>query len=150
MLAFKRPFSVGDIIESNGVKGKVVALNLRDTQIKSDSKNIYIPNALLIKNTLVNFNSEGYLLQDFTIGLEYGLDYKKALSLITEVMKADNDIVDKGYSNSAVVSGITGNTIQINIRYWVQTDLKVTDGKHRSEIVIKVAEVLNENGFSIK
>ena len=65
-------------------------------------------------------------------------------------MKADNDIVDKGYSNSAVVSGITGNTIQINIRYWVQTDLKVTDGKHRSEIVIKVAEVLNENGFSIK
>lgn len=150
MLAFKRPFSVGDIIESNGVKGKVVALNLRDTQIKSDSKNIYIPNALLIKNTLVNFNSEGYLLQDFTIGLEYGSDYKKALSLITEVMKADNDIVDKGYSNSAVVSGITGNTIQINIRYWVQTDLKVTDGKHRSEIVIKVAEVLNENGFSIK
>ena len=40
LLAFKRPFSVGDIIESNGVKGKVVALNLRDTQIKSDSKNI--------------------------------------------------------------------------------------------------------------
>ncbi|WP_426485262.1 mechanosensitive ion channel family protein [Flavobacterium sp. 2] len=150
LLAFKRPFSVGDIIESNGVKGKVVALNLRDTQIKSDSKNIYIPNALLIKNTLINFNSEGYLLQDFTIGLEYGSDYKKALSLITEVMKADNEIVDKGYSNSAVVSGITGGTIQIIVRYWVKTDIKVTDGKHRSEIVIKVAEILNNNGFIIK
>jgi small conductance mechanosensitive channel len=150
LLAFKRPFSVGDIIESNGVKGKVVALNLRDTQIKSDSKNIYIPNALLIKNTLVNFNSEGFLLQDFTIGLEYGSDYKKALELISEVMKADHEIVDKGYSNSAVVSGITGSTVQINIRYWVKTDLKITDGKHRSEIVIKVAEVLNANGFIIK
>lgn len=150
LLAFKRPFSVGDIIESNGVKGKVVALNLRDTQIKSDSKNIYIPNALLIKNTLVNFNSEGFLLQDFTIGLEYGSDYNKALGLITEVMKTDHEIVDKGYSNSAVVSGITGSTIQINVRYWVKTDLKVTDGKHRSEIVIKVAEILHTNGFVIK
>src|SRR6187431_1578007 len=109
LLAFKRPFSVGDIIESNGVKGRVEALNLRDTQIKSDSKNIYIPNALLIKNTLINFNSDGYLLQDFTIGIEYGSDYRKALSLITEVLKADSNVADKGYSNSAVVSGITGN-----------------------------------------
>jgi small conductance mechanosensitive channel len=150
LLAFKRPFSVGDIIESNGVKGKVVALNLRDTQIKSDSKNIYIPNALLIKNTLVNFNSEGFLLQDFTIGLEYGCDYRKALEVITNVMKGDPEVVDKGYSNSAVVSGVIGAIIQINIRYWVKTDLKVTDGKHRSEIIMKVSEALHENGFVIK
>jgi small conductance mechanosensitive channel len=150
LLAFKRPFAVGDIIESNGVKGRVEALNLRDTQIKSDSKNIYIPNALLIKNTLINFNSDGYLLQDFTIGLEYGSDYRKALETITNVLKADNNIVDEGYSNSAVVSGITGNTIQINIRYWVKTELSVNDGKHRSEIIMKVAEALQQNGFNIK
>jgi len=150
LLAFKRPFSVGDIIESNGVKGKVAALNLRDTQIKSDSKNIYIPNALLIKNTLINFNSEGYLLQDFTIGLEYGSDYRKALEIITEVLKKDSEIVDKEYANSAVVSGITGTTIQVNVRYWVQTDLLVSDGKHRSEIIMKVAEALKENGYNIK
>lgn len=68
LLAFKRPFAVSDIIESNGVKGKVVALNLRDTQIRSDSKDIYVPNALLIKNVLTNFNSGGFLLQDFMVG----------------------------------------------------------------------------------
>ncbi|MBZ4042111.1 mechanosensitive ion channel family protein [Flavobacterium hibisci] len=148
LLAFKRPFSVGDIIETNGVKGKVVALNLRDTQIKSASKNIYVPNALLIKNTLINFNSDGYLLQDFTIGLEYGSDYRKALDLITEVLKKDSEIVDKDYFNSAVVSGITGNTIQINVRYWVKTDLSISE--HLSEMIIKVTEMLKENGFTIK
>ncbi|WP_348095894.1 mechanosensitive ion channel domain-containing protein [Flavobacterium sp.] len=41
LLAFKRPFAIGDVIESNGVKGQVIALNLRDTEIKSDSKIIY-------------------------------------------------------------------------------------------------------------
>lgn len=150
LLAFKRPFSVGDIIESNGVKGKVVALNLRDTQIKSDSKNIYIPNALLIKNTLINFNSEGYLLQDFTIGLEYGSDYKKAIQIITDIIKTDDEIVDKGYSNSAVVSGITGSNVQIMIRYWVKTDLSISDGKHRSEVIINVTEALQAAGFAVK
>lgn len=148
LLAFKRPFSVGDIIETNGVKGKVEALNLRDTQIRSASKNIYIPNALLIKNTLINFNSDGYLLQDFTIGLEYGSDYRKALDLITEILKKDSEIVDKDYFNSAVVSGVTGNTIQINVRYWVKTDLSISE--HLSEMIIKVTEMLKENGFNIK
>lgn len=150
LLAFKRPFSVGDIIESNGVKGKVVALNLRDTQIKSDSKNIYIPNALLIKNTLTNFNSEGFLLQDFTIGLEYGSDYKKAIQIITDVIKTDSEIADKGYSNSAVVAGITGAVVQIVVRYWVKTDLSISDGRHRSEVIIKVTEALNAAGFIVK
>ena len=150
LLAFKRPFSVGDIIESNGVKGKVEALNLRDTQIRSASKNIYIPNALLIKNTLINFNSNGYLLQDFTVALEYGSDYQKALNLITEILIKDSETVDKEYSNSAVVSGITGNTIQINIRYWIKTDLSINDGKDLSEMIIKVTEALRENGFNIK
>ena len=148
LLAFKRPFSVGDIIETNGVKGKVEALNLRDTQIRSASKNIYIPNALLIKNTLINFNSEGYLLQDFTVGLEYGSDYRKALDLITEILKKDSEIVDKDYFNSAVVSGVTGSTIQINVRYWVKTDLSISE--HLSEMIIKVTEALKENGFNIK
>lgn len=150
LLAFKRPFSVGDIIESNGVKGKVVALNLRDTQITSDSKNIYIPNALLIKSTLINFNSEGFLLQDFNLGLEFGSDYEKALDLIKSVLQEDEEILNQGYNNSAVVAGIIGSTVQINVKYWVKTDMKVSDGCHRSDVVIKVSRILHENGFVIK
>lgn len=150
LLAFKRPFSVGEIIESNGVKGKVIALNLRDTQIKSDGKDIYIPNALLIKNTLINYNSEGFLLQDFTIGLEYGSDYQRAIEIIKGILHADEEVISKGYHNSVVVSGISGATIQLSVRYWVKTDGIITDGKTRSEIITKVMEALHENKFNIK
>jgi small conductance mechanosensitive channel len=150
LLAFKRPFSIGDIIESNGVKGKVVALNLRDTQVRSDSKDIYIPNALLIKNVITNFNSQGFLLQDFMIGLEYGSDYQKAIALVKEVLDQHHDVIDQDYHNSAVVAGITGATVQLTIRYWVKTDALISDGKTRSEIIIKVMEVLKANEFTIK
>lgn len=150
LLAFKRPFSIGDIIESNGVKGKVVALNLRDTQIRSDSKDIFIPNALLIKNVLTNFNSEGYLLQDFMIGLEYGSDYQKAIALVKNVLDRHEGVIDQDYHNSAVVAGITGATIQLTVRYWVKTDAGISDGKTRSEIIISVMNELKANGFTIK
>ncbi|MBA9074239.1 small-conductance mechanosensitive channel [Flavobacterium gossypii] len=150
LLAFKRPFSVGDIIESNGVKGKVVTLNLRDTQIRSDSKDIYIPNALLIKSILTNFNSGGFLLQDFMIGIEYGSDYKRAISLIKEVLERHDKVVDQDYHNSAVVAGVTGAIVQLTVRYWVKTDPSISDGKTRSEIIIEIMEILKQHDYVIK
>jgi small conductance mechanosensitive channel len=150
LLAFKRPFTVGDIIESNGVKGKVMALNLRDTQVKSDGKDIFIPNALLIKSTLINYNRGGYLLQDFTIGLEYGSDYRKAIELVKRIISDQEEIDIHGYENIVVISGINATAPQLNIRYWVKTDSLIADGRIRSEVLIKVLETLHKNGFVIK
>ena len=46
LLAFKRPFKVGDTVDINGIRGVVLNLNLRDTQIKTpDGKDVFIPNA---------------------------------------------------------------------------------------------------------
>jgi small conductance mechanosensitive channel len=150
LLAFKRPFTVGDIIESNGVKGKVMALNLRDTQVKSDGKDIFIPNALLIKSTLINYNRGGYLLQEFTIGLEYGSDYHKAIELVERIISDQKEIDIHGYENIVVISGINGTAPQLNIRYWVKTDNLIADGRIRSEVLTKVLGTLHKNGFVIK
>jgi small conductance mechanosensitive channel len=150
LLAFKRPFTIGDIIESNSVKGKVIALNLRDTQIKSDGKDIYIPNAMLIKSTLINFNRGGYLLQDFGIGLEYGSNYPQAISVVKEILQSEKDIAIEGHKNIVILSGVTGGIPQMNVRYWVKTDTGISDGRIRSEMLIKILTALKENGFVIK
>ncbi|MDR7212596.1 mechanosensitive ion channel family protein [Flavobacterium piscis] len=150
LLAFKRPFSIGDIIESNGVKGEVMTLNLRDTEIKSDSKIIYIPNALLIKNTLINYNSAGFLLQTFTVGLEFGSDLNKAISLVKEVLKNNDQIEDKDHDDSAYITDINAGIAQLNIRYWVTTGKNINNSENRSKIITEVLNTLKENGFVLK
>ncbi len=55
-LAFSRPFGIGDVIEVEGLKGMVKVLNFRNTHIRSfDGRDIYLPNAMLIKNPLQNY-----------------------------------------------------------------------------------------------
>jgi small conductance mechanosensitive channel len=72
ILAFDRPFRIGDTVELDGQKGLVVTLNLRNTQIKTfDGKDIYIPNADVIKNPVVNYTIDGFLRHNFTIGLGF-------------------------------------------------------------------------------
>jgi small conductance mechanosensitive channel len=149
LLAFKRPFTVGDIIESNGVKGKVMALNLRDTQIKSDGKDIYIPNALLIKSTLINFNSGGFLLQELVIGIKYGSDYEKALEVIGKVLDKVSEVTTDDHRDTVVVTGVTGTIVNLAIRYWVKTDMLVTDGQTRCKILISILNALKKNGYEI-
>ncbi len=150
LLAFKRPFSIGDIIESNGVKGEVINLNLRDTEVKSDSKIIYIPNALLIKNTLINYNSAGFLLQTFTVGLEFGSDYNRAIELVKEVLERNDDVTDKDHNDSAIITDVTAGVAQLNIRYWVQTGTATNKAENRSKIISEVLNALKENEFVLK
>ncbi|MBF4485107.1 mechanosensitive ion channel [Flavobacterium sp. CSZ] len=150
LLAFKRPFSIGDIIESNGVKGEVINLNLRDTEVKSDSKIIYIPNALLIKNTLINYNSAGFLLQTFTVGLEFGSDYNRAIELVKEVLERNDEVTDKEHNDSAIITDVTAGVAQLNIRYWVQTGTATNKAENRSKIISEVLNSLKENGFVLK
>ena len=150
LLAFKRPFSIGDIIESNGVKGEVINLNLRDTEVKSDSKIIYIPNALLIKNTLINYNSAGFLLQTFTVGLEFGSNYNEAIALVKEVLKRNDEVTDKDHNDSAIITDVTAGVAQLNIRYWVETGTATNKAENRSKIISEVLNALKENGFVLK
>lgn len=150
LLAFKRPFSVGDIIESNGVKGEVLTLNLRDTEIKSDSKIIYIPNALLIKNTLINYNNSGFLLQTFTVGLEYGADFNKAIELVKKVLQDNEEVVDKEHNDSALITDVTAGIAQLNIRYWIESTTNPKSSENRSKIITEVLNTLKENGFIVK
>ena len=59
ILAFKRPFKVGDTVETVSIKGAIKTLDIRYTHIRSsDGKDIYVPNAMILKNPLINFTTD--------------------------------------------------------------------------------------------
>ena len=47
------PFSLGDIIEVEGKKGKVIDINLRYVTIESENQNILVPNSLSVSKVIV-------------------------------------------------------------------------------------------------
>lgn len=114
---------------------KMVERNLRNTQIRSDSKDIYVPNALLTESVLTEFNSDGFLLQDFIGGLEYGSDYEKAVDAVKKVLDENQNVISKDLHNSTVAAGIAGATIQLTVRYWAKADAVVSDGRTRSKLL---------------
>ena len=149
MLAFNRPFQVGDTVELDGYKGNVVALNLRNARIKTaDGKDIFIPNASVIKNPVVNYTMDGFLRYDFVIGIEYGADVQEAIRIIKEELKNISGILQEEKTSSVVVSNLGTSSLELTVYYWLNTfDNTVNGSQVKMEAVNRVLTALEQADF---
>lgn len=149
LMAFDRPFNVGDTVELGGEKGVVLALNLRNTQIKSfDGKDIFIPNANIVKNPVTNYTIDGFLRYDFNIGLDYGSDVSEASKIILETLKEIPGILQDKKKPSVALGSLDSSTFTLTAYYWLDTyDHEISSGAVKTKAVDKVLTNLEKSGF---
>ncbi len=120
-LAFSRPFKVGDQIQSGGFKGTVRSIELRYTHVRTDDgRDIYIPNALMFKEPLVNFTRDGLLRLSFTVGVDYGDDIGEASRMLLATVRAVEGVLEDPRPSSHP-SGLSSSWVDIEVHYWVDT-----------------------------
>lgn len=151
MLAFKRPFRVGDLVDIGGIRGVVLTLNLRDTQLKTpDGKDVFIPNANIIKNPLINFTIDGFLRYDFIIGLDYGSNYRGAINVILEALSTVEGVLNEGKNPNVWISELSESTLNIQAVFWVDTfDGRISDMRVKTDAIIAVLTALEKAGFNM-
>lgn len=151
LLAFKRPFRLGDVVDIDNLRGTVISLNLRDTQIKTaDGKDVFIPNAHIIKNALVNFTIDGFLRYDFIIGLDYGSDYQRAIDVIREVVPTIDGVLKNRKKPNVWISDLAESTLNLQVTFWVDTlDDGRGDMEIKTEVIIETLKALDREGFNL-
>jgi small-conductance mechanosensitive channel len=151
-LAFSRGFNIGDVIEVQGLKGKVTALSLRNTHLRTfDGKDVFIPNALLIKNPLLNYTRDGLLRYDFMIGLDYGANISEAATLIMKILESETRIEHhEDLKPFILLEEFSTSTVNIRIFYWVNSfDFLGSIAFLQTEVMNNVVTGLAEAGFSM-
>ncbi|MFK8103717.1 MAG: mechanosensitive ion channel family protein [Saprospiraceae bacterium] len=149
MLAFNRPFRVGDTVELDGNHGKVVSLDMRSTHIKSfDGKDIYIPNASVVKNPVVNYTIDGFVRQEFNIGLDYGSDIDGAIEIMNRTIRQVPGVLTEDKEPSISIGALNASTINITARYWLDTfDSKYSSLKIRTQAINQSLIELDKAGY---
>lgn len=153
ILAFKSPFKINDLIESNGIVGYVVDLSVRETRIKTlDGKDVFIPNGQILKNPLFNFTIDGFLRYDFLIGLDYGSNISKAINVILETVKSVEGVIDGEKKPTVALDEFATSTINLKVLFWIDTFSSTSKTYHsgiRTEVMRQVLEKLVKEGFSL-
>lgn len=149
LLAFSRPFNVGDTVQSDSIKGVVKTLDLRNTHIRSfDGKDIYIPNAMILKNPLLNYTRDGLLRFDFVVGIDQGDDADRARTLILKGME-DTEGVLKEPAAFVTVEELAKSSVNLRVYYWVNLfEYKGSALELKTNIINQTKKILMDKGFS--
>lgn len=113
-----RPFKLGDFITSNDQSGTVEDIKLFYTQIVSpDNKVIYIPNAQLANNVIVNVSVKETRRVEVIMPISYSADVELAKRVIKEVALR-NSLILQNPAPFAEVAEYGDSSINIKVRVW--------------------------------
>lgn len=85
-----QPFQPGDLIETNGITGRVQEILLFSTVIITlDSRKIVVPNGNIQNTNLINYSAMEQVRLDITQRLTYSQDLLTARKLLLEIAESD-------------------------------------------------------------
>lgn len=150
LMAFQRPFRIGDLIEIEGIKGRVVEMRLRSTTLKTvDGIDAYIPNGSILKNNLKNYTIDELMRNSFFINIVHDERINEAIKLINLSVN-NNDFVLKSPMYTVLVDSIENDTINIVVNFWYRTDeIKAPGGKLKSDLLLEIYGILKSKRFTL-
>lgn len=149
LLSIRHPFGIGDIIESNGLFGTVLKLNLRNTILRTPQGQImYVPNKVVYENPLTNYTKNGERRIDLACGVSYGDDLAKAKKVAIDTL-SNLDYRDKNRDVEFYYNEFGDSSVNFSVRFWIDFK-KLPEYWHaQSEAIIALKSAYDEHDIMI-
>nr|WKN38502.1 mechanosensitive ion channel [Tunicatimonas sp. TK19036] len=149
ILAFKKPFNVGDVVEIDGTSGVLDRTDFRLTVIRTfQGQEVYIPNKDVIQKKIINYSITGERRIDLKIGVSYGEDLEQVMQVTLDAVKTvegvrlDKDIIFDYY-------GFEDSSINFNLRFWITFPGEPTILTIINQTIIAIKKAYDAQGITI-
>lgn len=148
LMAARRPFKVGDVIETLNHEGVVEKINIRTTELKSfQGQQIIIPNKEVFQNALINNSFNGKRRIDLGVGVSYGDNLEKVKKVTLEAVQS---VPGRTQDELKLVYGEFGDSsINFTIMIWVEYNNQINFLESQSEAIMAIKKAFDENDITI-
>jgi len=149
-LAFSRPFTTDDVIETEGIMGTVESIELRHTHIRTpDGCDVFVPSSQLFTKPLYNYTRDGLRRGSFTVGIDYGDDSGLAATLLLNTTRETKGVLSSPESVVQIKS-FESAFVEIQVFFWIEAkNQEKTLAMIRTHVMDRCRSALRENGFTI-
>ena len=143
MLLIERPIRIGDLVEIEGVRGRVTSIGMRFSTIHSaDGIDTLIPNSELVEKKLTNWTfSNPNIRREIKVAVSYNADPETVKSLM-QAAGQEHQAVMQTPTPMVVLDDLADNALLFTLRYWIRvdtsTDGRVVDSDLRCDILNKL------------
>ena len=150
IIAIRRPFNVGDEVESNGHAGTIEKLNLRTVDIrKYTGEMVIIPNRKVFEDPLINFTYFGVRRVELELGVGYDTDLKFAQQLVKETLEKCISGLAAGKEVKVLYQSFGDSAI--NMKVWMYIDISVTGAYTgaKSDAIMAIKAAFDKHDINI-
>ena len=122
MLLVFKPFRAGDYIEAAGVAGTGKKIGIFTSSMNTpDNKGIIVPNGKIYGDNIINYSAMTTRRVDMTFGIGYDDDLLKAKTVLEQMVKEDERILEEP-APVVAVSSLGDSSVNFTVRPWVKKE----------------------------
>jgi small-conductance mechanosensitive channel len=120
VLLFSRPFEVGDWVELHANEGIVTEISVFNTQLRTfDNSHVMIPNDRITDEAITNYSKEDWLRASVDVGVDYGAEVERAMTVAAEAMASCEEIADEP-APDVVVDEFADSAVVLTLLFWIE------------------------------
>lgn len=148
IMAFKKPFKVGDIIETNGFMGEIKQIDFRTTTITNfNGQDIIIPNRKVFEEALTNYVANGRRRIDLSVGVSYADDLDKVEEVAKKAMQHLTNVSTKDIEFFYTEFG--ASSINFRLHLWIDYPNEPSYLLMQSNAIKQLKKAFDANDISI-
>ncbi len=151
LLLFEGTISVGDVVEADGVVGKVVRIDIRTSVLRTrDDITIIIPNSRVIGQNVINWTHNRNATRfNIEIGVAYGSDLQLVKKLLLEALSEQGKIENEP-SPFVRFEDFGDSALQFTLYFWIdQVENMFRVENIKSDIRFEIDRLFRENNVTI-
>ncbi|WP_284125560.1 mechanosensitive ion channel family protein [Parerythrobacter aestuarii] len=148
LIMLREKMRIGDVIECEGITGKVEHITLRETYVRKLSGEVtLVPNSMLFKNPVEILTDEVQRRHEVVAGVSYDTDLDHAAEVIRKAVEGVEEVdTDKGIDVFACE--FNSSSVDFKVRWWAGS--KPRDGhESRDRVIRAVKRALDDAGIEI-
>jgi small-conductance mechanosensitive channel len=148
MLLLERPMRLGDLVDVDGVRGRVTAIGIRaSTILSADGIESMIPNSAFVEGKLTNWTySSPQSRQTVRVGVAYGTPLRKAADALQEVV-ARHGVVRKDPAPQVYLDEYGDSAVYFALTYWVDMTPENDTRRVKSDVLHMIDRAFAEAGI---
>ena len=148
LIMLREKMQLGDLIEAEGILGKVEKITLRETHIRQFSGELTIlPNSMIFKNPVKIITDAPLRRNEVVIGVSYDTDLHRAEAAIRKAMEAVPS-VDQEKGIDIYAQEFNSSSVDFLVRWWTDTVANDYLGV-KSEAVFAIKQALDDAEIEI-
>jgi small conductance mechanosensitive channel len=136
-IIFRKPFDVGNVIDTNGFTGIVEEIQLRSTTIRTfQGLHIMLPNKEIFQKPITNYSLSGKRRIDVALTLPGKSDIKDIESRIQNALAEIPEV--KNDKSQVLFTDYNGDTIKMEVHSWIDNTIEMGYNNTRDKVLRQI------------